>query len=237
MLPELYVPAIIAGFILTIVELTEVVALVFALSADHHTIAHGAAGAVSGIAVVGVVALAFGAFLIAFPKEYLLWASAIVLTGFAVFLFRSTLRSYRRSRANQTPPIQAQSPGRGSLQFAGGFSVGAVEATEVVVVLLALAAAGYGFSAIVGAVAAGVGLVVATAVVQQRIRRIKVPWLKLGANSMLFAFAVFWAGEALGIAWPGSDLFLIPLFVLGLVLVRGAVELGLRRAPQPAAAA
>ena len=237
MVPEFYVPAIIAGFIITLIELTEVVALVFALSADHDTIAHGAAGAVGGIAVVGALALVFGALLISFPRQYLLWASAVVLTGFAVFLFRSTVRSYRRSRAAQPPPIPARSPGRGSLQFAGGFSVGAVEATEVVVVLLALAAAGYGFSALIGAVAAGVALVVATAVVQQRIRRIKVPWLKLGANSMLFAFAVFWAGEAAGFAWPGSDLVLIPLFLLGLVVVRGAVELELRRSARPAASA
>jgi Ca2+/H+ antiporter, TMEM165/GDT1 family len=232
---ELYLPAVIAGFIITLIELTEVVALVFALSADHHTVAHGAVGAVSGITVVALIALGFGALIVAFPKEYLLWASAIVLTAFGVFLFRSTLRSYRRSRAAPGGASAKAPPSRSSLQFAGGFSVGSVEATEVVVVLIALAAAGYGFSALVGALAAGVVLVAATAVVQERIRRIKVPWLKLGANAMLFAFAVFWAGEAAGISWPGSDLFLIPLFFLGLVVIRGAVELGLRHTP-PAAA-
>jgi uncharacterized membrane protein len=234
---ELYAPAVIAAFVITLVELTEVVALVFALSADHHTIAHGAAGAVSGTTVVAAIALGFGALLIAFPRGYLLWASAVVLTGFGVFLFRSTLRSYRRSRAQASGAPTATPPSRSSVQFAGGFSVGAIETTEAVVVLLALAAAGFGFSAIVGAVTAGVVLVAATAVVQERIRRIKVPLLKLGATSMLFAFAVFWAGEAASFPWPGADLILVGLFLVGLGVVRGAVELGLRRSPVPAAAA
>jgi uncharacterized membrane protein len=234
---ELYVPALIVGFVITLVELTEVVALVFALSADHHTIAHGAAGAVSGTTLVAVIALTFGALIISFPRDYLLWASAVVLTGFGVFLFRSTLRSYRRSRASAAAARPAPPPSGSSLQFAGGFSVGAVEATEAAVVLLALAAAGYGFSALVGAVVAAAVLVATTAVVHERIRRIKVPWLKLGATSMLFAFAVFWAGEAANLSWPGADLVLVGLFFLGLLIVRGGVELGLRRGPRPVAPA
>jgi uncharacterized membrane protein len=233
---SVYVPALAVGFVITLLEMTEVVALVFALSADHHTIAHGAAGAVTGTTVVALIAFTFGALIIALPRDYLLWASAITLAAFGLFLFRSTLRSYRRARIVATGTPRPTNATRSALQFAGGFSVGAIEATEVVVVLIALAAAGYGFSALVGAVVAGAVLVVATLVVQQRIRRIKVPWLKLGATSMLFAFAVFWSGEAANVAWPGSDLILIPFFVLALVVVRAAVEVALRRSPTPTAA-
>jgi len=228
---ELYGPALIVAFVITLLEMTEVVALVFALGADHTTIAHGAAGAVSGTTTVALLALAFGTVILAFPRDDLLWASALVLVGFGGFLFRSTLRSYRRSRSGVPPTPRPSGTGRSALQFAGGFSVGAIEATETVVVLIALAAAGYGVSAVVGALSAGAVLVAATALVHDRIRRIKVPWLKLGATSMLFTFAVFWAGEAAHVSWPGSDLFLIPLFLGGLVLVRGGVELGLRRRP------
>jgi Ca2+/H+ antiporter, TMEM165/GDT1 family len=230
----LYGPALIVAFVITLLEMTEVVVLVFALSADHSTIAHGAAGAVSGTTTVALVALAFGALLIAFPREYLLWASALLLTGFGVFLFRSTLRTYRRARAGSAAGTAPAGAGHSAVQFAGGFTVGAIEATEAVVVLIALAAAGYAFSAVVGAVSAGVVLVIATALVHERIRRIKVPLLKLGATSMLFTFAVFWAGEAAGVNWPGSDLFLIPLFVIAIVIVRGALELRIRRTSPPA---
>ncbi|MGD0250170.1 MAG: hypothetical protein ABSB97_04710, partial [Thermoplasmata archaeon] len=183
----LYGPALIVAFVITITEMTEVVALVFALSAEHGTIAHGALGAVGGTATIAVIALAFGALIISFPREDLLWASAALLTAFGVFLFRSTLRTYRRSRAGTTKPPASKGAGGSALQFAGGFSVGAIEATETVVVLIALAAAGYGSSALLGAVVAGATLVIATALVHQRIRRIKVPLLKLGATSMLFA--------------------------------------------------
>lgn len=231
----LYVPVLIVALLVTVLELTEVVALVFALSADAGSVRHGAYGAVAGCAVVAVVALGSGAALLAFPHRYLLWASAIVLYAFGVFLFRSTLRTYRKVRAAAQGPPSPPGAGHRVLQFAGGFTVGAVESTEVVIVLLALTAAGYGGSALVGAVAGGVLLVAVALAVGERVRRIKVPWLKLGATSVLFAFAVFWTGEAVGLSWPGADLFLVPLVVAAGLLVRGAIEGFLRASPTPAA--
>jgi Ca2+/H+ antiporter, TMEM165/GDT1 family len=228
---ELYFPALIVAFLITLLELTEVVALVFALSADHPTVRPVAMGAVSGTAVIAVIALGFGALLLAFPHAYLLWGSAIVLAAFGAFLFRSTLRSYRRAVAAATPGAPAPPPHRDIVQFGGGFSVGAVESTEAAIVLIALAAAGYGFSALVGAIAGGAVLVAASLAVHERIRRIKVPWLKLGGTALLLSFSLFWGGEAAGVSWPGGDLFLVPLVVIIAFLVRGAVALGLRTAP------
>ena len=227
--------ALAVAFVVTVLELTEVVALVFALSVEAESVRHGALGATAGTAVVGLAALGAGAALLALPREALLWASAVVLAGFGIFLFRSTLRTYRRLHA---PPNGATSPAKGQavFQFAGGFAVGAVETTEVVVVLLALTAAGEGRSAILGAVAGGVCLVAAAALVHERIRRVKTAWLKLGATAVVLAFAAFWAGEAAGYAWPGSDLVLVPLFAVALLAVRGAIGL-LLRAPAPSSPA
>jgi Ca2+/H+ antiporter, TMEM165/GDT1 family len=227
---SLYLPAVIAAFLIVLVEMTEVVALVFALSADAGSARHGSFGAVAGTAVVGGLALGFSAALLRVPHAWLLIGSAVVLAGFTVFLFRSTLKSYRRARARANG-VTAPPPPR-SLLFAGGFAVGATEASEAVVVLIALAAGGYSVEAIIGSVIAGVLLVVLAVLVHERIRRIKVPWLKLGATSLVFAFAVFWSGEAVGVNWPFSDLFIVPLFVLGLLVVRGGVAV-LDRAPLP----
>jgi uncharacterized membrane protein len=224
---EVYLPALLAAFLITVLEMTEVVALVFALAADHSTVRHGALGAVGGTAVVAGIALGFGAVLIAFPRNYLLWGSALVLAAFGIFLFRSTLKTYRRRRAAASGAA-APPPSHSAAQFAGGFSVGAVEATETVIVLLALAAAGYGFSALLGAIIGGAVLVVVAFAVHERIRRIKVPWLKVGGTAVVFSFAVFWGGEAAGVSWPGADLVLVPLVVLGVVLVRGGVEVVMR---------
>jgi len=219
---------VVVALVITVLELTEVVALAFALAAAEGSVRHGALGATSGVAVVAVVALAVGAAILALPHAALLWASAVVLTGFGVFLFRSSLKTYRRDRAAAAAGVAPAPKLQAALQFAGGFTVGAVEATEVVVVLLALAAAGEGTSAIVGSVAGGIALVAAAFAVHQKIRRIKTRYLKLGATSMVFTFAAFWAGEAAGVHWPGGDLLLIPFFVVALVAVRGALELVLR---------
>ncbi len=229
-------PALAVAFVITLLEMTEVVALVFALSADHATVRPGAYGAVAGTTTVALVALGAGTALLAFPTRYLLWGAAVTLAAFAVFLFRSTLRTYRRARAGTSPPPK---DGARAAQFAGGFTVGAVEATEAVVVLLALTAGGAGASAVLGAVAGGAVLVLAALAVHDRIRRIKVPWLKWGATSMVVTFAVFWAGEAAGVTWPGDDLSLLPIFAVAVVAVRGAIELGLRRTsrvPSPGSA-
>ncbi|MCI4336545.1 MAG: hypothetical protein L3K17_05040, partial [Thermoplasmata archaeon] len=82
-----------------VLELTEVVAIVFALSADATSIRAGAEGAVVGTAVVAGLALGFGAAIIALPEGYLRWGAAVTLAAFGVFLFRSTLKSYRRARS------------------------------------------------------------------------------------------------------------------------------------------
>jgi len=103
-------------------------------------------------------------------------------------------------------------------------------------VLLALAAAGYGFSALVGALIGGAALVTVTFVVHDRIRRIKVPYLKVGGTAVVFSFAFFWGGEAAGWNWPGGDLILLLFVFLGVLIVRGGVELILRiRRPKLAA--
>ncbi len=222
-----YLPAVIAALVVTVLELTEVVALVFALGAEQGSVRHGVVGAGVGTAVVGTTALVAGAVVLAFPDVDLLWASAVILAAFTVFLFRSTLKTFRRRQApaGTSPPA----PSRSGLQFAGGFTVGAVETTEAVVVLLALTAAGHGLSALFGALVGGAALVVAALFVHERIRRIKTPWLKLGATSLVLAFAVFWTGEAAGYHWPYGDLVLAGLFLVALGVVRLGVEIGLRR--------
>jgi uncharacterized membrane protein len=216
--------AVLLALVITVTEMTEVVALVFALHGETGSIRHGALGAVAGTALVGGIAFVGGAYLAEVPSVWLLTGSAVTLYAFGAFLFRSTRRSYRRfwrpdaSAVPRTSASQAR-----AVQFGGGFTVGAVETVEAVIVLLSIAAAGEGPSALLGALLGGAGLVGAAALLHERIRRIKVPLLKLGATSMLFAFAVFWTGEALGARWPYADLSLLPLFLLALLLVRGAV--------------
>jgi len=221
----LYVPALLVAFLLTLIEMTEVVVLVIAVTSDQPTARPGATGAVVGVGLVSILAIVVGAALAGVAHTYLLWVSAFLLAAFGVFLFRSTLRSYRRAAQPARPPPPSRYAG--GFQFGAGFTVGVVEAVEVVIVLLGLTAAGYAWSAVVGALLAGVLLIVLAFLVHEQLRRIKVPWLKLFGTAMLFTFAAFWLGEALGLAWPGEDLFLVPLFAVSILAARGLIQVGL----------
>jgi uncharacterized membrane protein len=222
--------AVVLAFALTVIEMTEVVALVFALGAEGGAHRPAALGAMAGVAVVSAIAAVVGVGLESLPRTPLLGGAAIVLAAFGVFLLRSTLRTYRKARRSQPGP---SAPASTTVPFVGGFTAGAVETTEVVIVLVALAAGGHGTSALVGALLAAALLVVLALAIHERIRRLKVPTLKLSATGALFAFATFWGGEAAGFAWPGpgpwADLWLVPLFLLGVTAVRGLVEFDARR--------
>jgi uncharacterized membrane protein len=210
MLPGVDVAALLLAFTLTIIEMTEVVALVFAIGAEGGALRPAALGAVTGVAGVSVVAAVLGVGLEALPRAPLLAGAAVTLFLFGIFLYRSTRKAYRRARA---PPAPAP-PSKAGVHFAGGATVGA--------------AGGNGFSALIGAVLAGALLVAIALVVHERIRRIKVPTLKFGATSALFAFSVFWGSEAAGVQWPGpasyADLWLLPLFLAS----AGVIEVLLR---------
>ncbi len=211
--------AFVAALAITLLELTEVAALVFALGAEQPSIRAAGYGAAAGTALVGAVTLAVGAVLLAIPTDLLLGAAAVVLAAFGLFLLRSTVRAYRRARG---PPGAPHPP---AAQFAGGFAVGSVEATEAAIVLLALAAAGFPLEALSGAIVGGALVLGIAALLHDRVRRVKVAPLKLGATALLFTFAIFWGGEALGVAFPLGDFVLLPIFVAIVLLLRGTVEL------------
>jgi Ca2+/H+ antiporter, TMEM165/GDT1 family len=227
---SLYGPALVGALLITVLEMTEIVALVVALGHEGKALRAGAVGAFVGIFVVGGAAVLSAAAIESLPRTTLLAASASLLGAFGVFLFQSTLRSFRRARAMRGA-LAGAGPERfsGALPFAGGFSIGAIETLEAVVVLLAFAAAGYGASAVVGAFIGGGLLALLAWLLHGQIRKIKVVWLKLGATALLFSFAVFWGGEAIGVDWPGADLILVPFFLAGLLLVRAGVALWERR--------
>ncbi|MCI4322629.1 MAG: hypothetical protein L3K03_01160 [Thermoplasmata archaeon] len=212
--------AFLLALVIVLIEMTEVVVLVFAINAGEGSLRHAAAGAAAGTAVVAGAAIATGAVIERLPADWLLGVAAILLAGFGIVLARSTRKAYRKAALARLQPAGTAAPMHRAVQFAGGFTAGAVETLEAVVVLLSLSAAGEGTSAVVGALTAGAILVVATFLVQERVRRIKVPQLKLFGTGMLFSFATFWAGSALGVNWPGSDLILIPFVLVAMTLVR-----------------
>ncbi len=237
--------ALLVAFLITVLELTEVVAVVYAIGAGSRSMRPAAVGASGGVVVVGLVALGTGLAITRFPLQYTLIAAALLLWGFGFFLLRSTLRTYLRE-ARKKRGIQSakhgglDDPGLSDhALLAGSFSVGAIETVEAVVVLVALTAGGFGLEAVVGFLLGACLLLGVGVVLHEQIRKIKVPPLKWVATSLLFTFAVFWSGESTGlwsrISFPSvggvaipADILLLPLFLLALLLVWVAIGLRLR---------
>ncbi len=236
--------AFLAAFLVTDLELTEVVAIVYALGASSRDMRPAIHGAIAGVAVVGLIALGTGIALVSVARLittvtfYLLIVSAVMLWGFGFFLLRSTVKTYFREAKKRIgkgePPHSAEEEFGSKALFSGGFSVGAVETLEAVIVLLALTAGGYGPEALLG-FGAGVILLVSLGIaLHENIRKLKVPPLKWIGTTLLFTFAVFWSGEAISqrtsFAWPSvgplpPDILLVPIFLVALLAVRGAVSL------------
>ena len=59
-------------------------------------------------------------------------------------------------------------------------------------------------AAIVGAIAAGVIVVVLAAALRAPLTAVPENWMKFGVGAMLSSFGVFWFGEGIGAHWPGD---------------------------------
>ena len=230
------VASLFAAFLVTVLELTEVVALVYALGASSRDMRPGVYGAFIGVAFVSLLTLGTGVAILRFASQatfYLTVVSALILWCFGIFFFRSTVKTYYRE-ARKRNGLEVK--GKRSLLdevgakalFSGGFSIGCVETLEAMIVLLALSTGGCGMEAFFGFIAGGVLLLVLGYMLHEQIRKIKVAPLKWFGCTMIFTFAIFWSGEALEhvgpFEWPTlltqfPDIFLVPLFVLTLVTV------------------
>jgi len=94
-----------------------------------------------------------------------------------------------------------------------------LEGTEVAFIVIAFGASGAAAlnSAIVGAIAAGIFVVILGAALRQPLTMVPENWMKFGVGAILSSFGVFWFAEGLGAEWPGDALSLVP--ILGVYLL------------------
>ena len=88
------------------------------------------------------------------------------------------------------------------------FKATLLEGLEVVFIVLALGAKGS--DALVAAAAIGAGVAAAVVIVagfavRKPLSRVPENTLKFFVGGMLCSFGMFWAGEGLGVEWPGGD--------------------------------
>jgi uncharacterized membrane protein len=93
-----------------------------------------------------------------------------------------------------------------------------LEGLEVVFIVLTFGAAQHRIAIAAAAAVAAVALVVAAGlVVRGPLARVPENALKFAVGILLTSFGIFWAGEGVGVDWPGSDASLLALIAFLLV--------------------
>ena len=91
-----------------------------------------------------------------------------------------------------------------------------LEGTEVAFIVIAFGAGGPAAlnSAIVGAVAAGIVVILLGIGLRHPLTMVPENWMKFGVGAILSAFGVFWFAEGLGTHWPGDALSILGILAV-----------------------
>lgn len=177
--------------------------------------------------IVGAVLIVYG----------LQWLTKAILRSAGARANRDELASFGRQVAilADEPPVPAS--GMDWISFTVAFKGVLLEGLEVAFIVVTFGIAGGLLGpALLGAGLAAIGVLTVGIAIRRPLARLPENQLKFGVGLMLVSFGTFWAGEGVGIAWPGSDLSIVLLFagylVTSLLAVR-TVARGLARAAQP----
>jgi uncharacterized membrane protein len=230
-----------AAFLASLVEAVEVLTIVLAVATVRGWRPAGL-GALAGLAVLALIVAVLGPLLGHVPLRLLQFVIGVLLMLFGMrWLRKAILRSAgviplhdeTVTFATETAELREQARRNEArldwLATLTTFKAVLLEGLEVVFIVIALSA-GHGMllPASAGALAAcllvaGVGFIV-----HRPLARVPENTLKFAVGVMLSAFGVFWAGEGLGVAWPGQDLAIVAFAVMFLAVSGAAVVLARR---------
>lgn len=199
---------------ITTLELVEASAVGLALYADSRRPSAFLFVAL-GVLAVFIPMFVLGALITLLPDIIVKLVGGTLLLYFGLRLVRSARKSVLRARAGG---MFKEHFDKGVLST--GFSVGAVEAFEAAIVLVALLP--NNFQSTVTGMGIGVLFVIgATYVLKSQVRKVKAADTKIAVSSLLLSFSVFWFGEAIT---ELNDLLLIPLFIIFVLVVRAVAN-------------
>ncbi len=234
-------PAVTAAFLASIVEVVEAFTIVLAVGTTRGW-RPAIAGTAAALGVLAVIVVILGPALQFIPIRILQLFVGVLLLLFGMgWLRKAVLRAAgvlplhdeAEAFAEETAALQSQTGAVRTLQWIAGiaaFKAVLLEGLEVAFIVIAVGAGkGLLWEAALGALAACILVLMIGALVHKPLARVPENTLKFGVGVMLSSFGVFWTGEGLGVAWPGADLFLLPLAAVFLL-----AGLGLSRAARAA---
>ena len=239
-------PAVAAAFLASIVEVVEAFTIVLAVGTTRGW-RPAIAGTLAALAILAVIVVILGPALQIIPIQLLQLFVGVLLLLFGMgWLRKAVLRAAgvlplhdeAETFAEETAELQAQSGAAQTLQWIAGiaaFKAVLLEGLEVAFIVVAVGAGkGLLWEASLGALAACALVLIVGAAVHKPLAQVPENTLKFGVGVMLSAFGVFWAGEGLGVDWPGADLVLLPLaalFLLAGILLASAARRTFERSP------
>ena len=229
-------PVIIASFLASFVEVVETFTIVLAVGAFQGW-RPALAGLFAGLAFVAALVIALGPLILLIPLHALRltvgvlsllfglrWLRKAVLRATGVIPLRNEAAAYAKETAQLQDAARREKTQADWAAGVTAFKAVVLEGVEVAFVVVAVGAGrDMLWPASLGALAAVAIVLAIGLVVHKPLARVPENTLKFGVGVMLSAFGLFWAGEGLGIAWPGDDgaiLFFAAAFAsTGLALV------------------
>ena len=231
-------PVITAAFLASLVEAVEALTIVLAVAIVRGWRPAGL-GALAGLAVLVLIVAALGPLLGHVPLRLLQFVIGVLLLMFGMRWLRKAilraagvipLHDEAMTFAAETAELRERARrNEARLDWIGSlttFKAVLLEGLEVVFIVIALGAGrGMLVAASAGAVAACLAAALIGLIVHRPLARVPENTLKFAVGIMLSAFGVFWTGEGLGVAWPGSDLAIIGFAAIFLAVSAAAVAL------------
>ncbi|MGV8856503.1 MAG: COG4280 domain-containing protein [Devosia sp.] len=233
-------PAVTAAFLASIVEFVEAFTIVLAVATIQGW-RPAILGTAAGIALLAALVAIFGPLLEQIPIAVLQLVLGVLLLLFGLRWLRKAILRYagiialhdeEKAFAAQEQSLRAGQGTVSHLDWIAGlaaFKAVVLEGLEVVFIVIAV---GAGNSLMVpaslGAAGALVLVLLIGLAVHKPLARVPENTLKFGVGVMLSAFGTFWAGEGLGVDWPGADLIILA-FLLVYLAFSGVAVAALRR--------
>ena len=235
----------VAAFLASLVEFVEALTIVLAVGTVRGW-RSALLGAALGTALLIALILLLGPTLSLIPIAWLQLTVGILLLLFGIRWLRKAIlraagiialhdeeQAYEKETAELRRARVSRLDGIDMIATATSFKAVVLEGLEVVFIVIAVGAAGNMLvPAGVGAGAALAAVLLLGLIVHRPLTKVPENALKLVVGVMISAFGVFWIGEGLGDAWPGTDWSILGLclgFLASALLAIALVRMRLAR--------
>ncbi|MFP3300247.1 MAG: hypothetical protein RXN92_04130 [Thermoplasmatales archaeon] len=196
------VPVLLASLGIILLEISEAAAVGIALYPEYGSRAFLFISL--GVIPVLLIAFTIGIYITYLPVLLIRMVAAFLLLYFGIRLARSARKSYKREKSGNQNYKEEFSKG----VVYTGLTVGAIEAFEASIVLVALMPINYE-STLLGTILGLIIVAVLAYVLRVQVRKIKQSTMKVAVSGLLLSFGTFWLLETFIVI---SDFVLLPLF-------------------------